>query len=65
MKESVSTRKIPNIVDYSAEELIQLRRQRIRDRRLRKGSLICGQILSISTVDNVIEFDPVEFDAAI
>lgn len=65
MKESVSTRKIPNIVDYSADELIQLRRQRIRDRRLRKGSLICGQILSISTADNVIEFDPGEFDTAI
>ena len=65
MKESVSTRKIPNIVDYSADELIQLRRQRIRDRRLRKGSLICGQILSMSTAESVIEFDPGEFDTAI
>ena len=65
MKESVSTRRIPNIVDYSADELIQLRRQRIRDRRLRKGALICGQILSITSVDHLIEYDPADFDNAI
>ena len=65
MKESIGTKRITNIVDYSSDELMQLRRQKIRDRRLRKGSLICGQILSIPTADHVIEFDPVEFDAAI
>ena len=65
MKESVSTRKIPNIVDYSADELIQLRRQRIRDRRLRKGSLISGQILSLTPGDNLIELYPARLDTAI
>ena len=65
MKELIGARRIPNIVDYSADELMQLRRQKIRDRRLRKGSLICGQILRISSADHVVEFDPVEFDAAI
>ena len=65
MKEPISSRMLPNIADYSPDELMRLRRERVRDRRLRKGSLISGQILSISTADNVIEFDPVEFDAAI
>ena len=65
MKESFSTVRIHNMDDYSADELMQLRRQRVRDRRLKKGSLICGQILSISSADHVIEFDPGEFDTAI
>ena len=65
MKELVGTRRIPNIVDYSANELIQLRRQRIRDRRLRKGSLICGQILSLTPSDNLIKLYPDRLDAAI
>ena len=65
MKELIGKKRIPNIADYTADELMQLRRQKVRDRRLRKGSLICGQILSINSADNVIEFDPGEFDAAI
>lgn len=65
MKEPVSARTLPNIVDYSPNELMRLRRERIRDRRLRKGSLITGKILSLTENDNLIELYPAELDAAI
>ena len=65
MKEPVSARMLPNIVDYSPDELMRLRRERIRDRRLRKGSLISGRILSLTESDNLIELYPAELDAAI
>lgn len=51
--------------DYTAEDLMRLRRERVRDRRLRKGSLISGQILSITPTDHLIAYEPADFDKAI
>lgn len=65
MQETVSARTLPSIVDYSPDELMRMRRERIRDRRLRKGSLISGRILSLTESDNLIELYPLELDAAI
>lgn len=39
-------------------ELMKLRRQHIRDRRLRKGSIICGQVLSTASDNSIIELYP-------
>lgn len=50
---------------YTTEDLMRLRRDRIRERRMRKGSLICGQILSINSADNLVNLEPVELNAAI
>lgn len=49
---------------YSAEDLMRLRRERIRDRRLREGSLLCGQILRAFPSDNLIELVSVKLDKA-
>lgn len=49
----------------SSKDLMQINRERIRDRRLRKGSLISGQILSTPSSDNIIELFPNEPDMAI
>jgi len=65
MKEPISSRMLPNIADYSPDELMRLRRERVRDRRLRKGSLISGQILSLTPSDNLIKLYPDRLDAAI
>lgn len=65
MKEQNYIKIIPDKDYYSSDELMRLRRERIRDRRLRKGSLISGQILSISSADNMIRLEPDELDAAI
>ena len=53
----------PPTVDLSkisADELMELRRRRVRDRRLRSGSLITGRILSTRhrSDDNLIELFP-------
>ena len=65
MKEPISSRMLPNTVNYSPDELMRLRRERVRDRRLRKGSLISGQILSLTPSDNLIKLYPDRLDAAI
>lgn len=65
MKEPVSVKMLSNIVDYSSDELRRLRRERVRERRLRKGSLISGKILSLTPSDNLIELYPARLDAAI
>ena len=49
----------------SSKDLMQINRERIRDRRLRKGSLISGQILGTASSDNIIELFPNEPDMAI
>ena len=46
-------------------ELMNLRRQHIRDRRLRKGSIICGQILSEPSDNSIIELYPENDDMVI
>ena len=46
----------------SSEDLMQINRERIRDRRLRKGSLISGQTLSTASTDIIIELFPTEPD---
>ena len=65
MKETISSIMLPNIADNSPDELMRLRRERVRDRRLRKGSLISGQILSLTPSDNLIKLYPDRLDAAI
>ncbi len=65
MKEQKYLRITPDKDYYSSDELMRLRRGRIRDRRLRKGSNICGQILRIASADNMIRLEPDELDAAI
>lgn len=47
------------------KDYMKLRREKIRDRRLRTGSLISGQILSLTPSDNLIELYPTEPDMAI
>ena len=49
----------------SSKDLMQMNRERIHNRRLRKGSLISGQILSTASFDNIIELYPAEHDMAI
>ena len=49
----------------TSEDLMQINRKRIRDRRLRKGSLISGQTLSTASTDIIIELFPTEPDMAI
>ena len=66
--------KMTRIIDLSNEkdktmltsiELMNLRRQHIRDRRIRKGSIICGQILSTASDNSIIELYPEKDDMAI
>ena len=40
MKETVSAKMHPNIADYSPDELIRLRRERVRDRRIRTAAAL-------------------------
>ena len=47
------------------KDYMKLRREKIRDRRLRTGSLISGQILSLTPSDNLIELYRTEPDMAI
>lgn len=48
----------------TSTELMKLHRQHIRDRRVRKGSIICGQILSATSDNSIIEFYPGSDDIA-
>ena len=64
--------KMTRIIDLTNDktmltsiELMNLRRQHIRDRRLRKGSIICGQILSEPSDNSIIELYPEKDDMAI
>ena len=42
---------------YTPEELLRLRREKVRDRRLKEGSLLSGHILG-TRADNLIELYP-------
>ena len=66
--------KMTRVIDLSNEkdktmltsiELMNLRRQHIRDRRIRKGSILCGQILSTASDNSIIELYPEKDDMAI
>lgn len=46
-------------------ELMNLRRQHIRERRIRKESIICSQILSTASDNSIIELYPEKDDMAI
>lgn len=48
----------------TSTELMKLHRQHIRDRRVRKGSIICGQILSTTFDNSIIELYPGSDDIA-
>ena len=48
----------------TSTELMKLHRQHIRDRRVRKGSIICGQILSATSDSSIIELYPGSDDIA-
>ena len=48
----------------TSTELMKLHRQHIRDRRVRKGSIICGQILSATFDNSIIELYPGSDDIA-
>ena len=47
-----------DITSLTSTELMKLRRQHIRDRRVRKGSIICGQVLSTASDNSIIELYP-------
>ena len=49
-----------DLSELSSDELMELRRRKVRDRRLRDGSLISGRILRAahSADDNLIELFP-------
>lgn len=49
----------------TSTELMKLHRQHIRDRRVRKGSIICGQILSAISDNSIIELYPENDDMVI
>ncbi|WP_407385631.1 hypothetical protein [Ruminococcus sp.] len=46
-------------------ELMNLRRQHIRERRIRKGSILCGQVLSTASDNSIIELYPENDDMVI
>ena len=54
-----------DITSLTSIELMKLRRQHIRDRRMRKGSIICGQILSEPSDNSIIELYPEKDDMVI
>lgn len=54
-----------DITMLTSIELMNLRRQHIRDRRLQKGSIICGRILSEPTDNSIIELYPEKDDMVI
>ena len=54
-----------DIASLTSAELIKLRRQHIRERRIRKGSIICGQVLSTASDNSIIELYPEKDDMAI
>lgn len=54
-----------DIASLTATELMKLHRQHIRDRRVRKGSIICGQILSVASDKSIIELYCEKFEKAI
>lgn len=66
--------KMTRIIDLTNEkdktmltsiELMNLRRQHIRERRIRKGSILCGQVLSTASDNSIIELYPEKDDMAI
>lgn len=66
--------KMTRIIDLTNEkdktmltsiELMNLRRQHIRDRRIRKGSILCGQVLSEPSDNSIIELYPEKDDMVI
>ncbi|MBQ3265088.1 MAG: hypothetical protein IJH07_04860 [Ruminococcus sp.] len=50
---------------YTADELMRLRRERIRDRRRRKGSLIIARILKEVSSEDVSDPELYRLDPAI
>ena len=58
------TNGMHNDPSASPLELMRLRRDRIRERRLRKGAVISGMTLNREVQDNLIELFPAHPDLA-
>ncbi len=65
MTRNSNVRTEQNIEILTSAELMKRHRKHIRDRRLRKGSDICGQILGAASDNSIIELFPDEIDMAI
>ena len=55
----------PSSTPLTYKDYMKLRREKVRDRWLKKGSLISGQILSTASIDNIVELFPTEPNMAI
>lgn len=65
MTRNSNVRTEQNIEILTSAELMKHHRKHIHDRRLRKGSNICGKILSAASDNSIIELFSDEIDMAI
>ena len=56
---------IQNNTPLTYKDYMKLRREKIRDRRMRTGSFISGQILSLKPPNKLVELYPAVIDMAI
>ena len=50
--------KNSDLRSYAPDELMRRRRERVRDRRLREGSMMTGRVLTPDKAGNIIELYP-------